>query len=156
MAAARHLAAHPSALETASISRRSRTKHRISLPIGQMGNGCRAARLLHFRVPPLGKSVLLYVQYGIARHVRPRKERLEHTRPRPCIRFGSGLRFRDRPVAIDRRREYGETRYIAIGMLGARIHVLCFAEVPDGIRVISFRKANLREARRYGEAQTSV
>jgi hypothetical protein len=59
-------------------------------------------------------------------------------------------------VAIDRRREYGETRYIAIGMLGARIHVLCFAEVPDGIRVISFRKANLREARRYGEAQTSV
>jgi uncharacterized protein len=59
-------------------------------------------------------------------------------------------------VAIDRRREYGKTRYIAIGMLGKRIHVLCFAEVPNGIRVISFRNANLREARRYVEAQTSV
>ena len=46
-------------------------------------------------------------------------------------------------VAIDRRREYGETRYIAIGMLGTRLHVLCFAETQDGIRVISFRKANL-------------
>ena len=59
-------------------------------------------------------------------------------------------------VAVDRRREYGETRYIAFGMLGTRLHVLCFAEAQDGIRVISFRKANIREMRRYVEAKTSV
>ncbi len=59
-------------------------------------------------------------------------------------------------MAVDRRREYGETRYIAIGMLGLRLHVLCFAEAPDGIRLISFRKANIREERRYVEAKTSV
>ena len=57
--------------------------------------------------------------------------------------------------AVDERREYGETRYIAIGMLGVRLHVLCFAETADGIRVISFRKANAREVKRYAKAQAT-
>lgn len=57
--------------------------------------------------------------------------------------------------AVDERREYGEVRYIAIGMLGVRLHVLCFAETADGIRVISFRKANVREVKRYAKAQAT-
>jgi len=57
--------------------------------------------------------------------------------------------------AVDDRRDYGETRYIAIGMLGVRLHVLCFAETEDGIRVISFRKANAREVKRYAKAQAT-
>ncbi len=57
--------------------------------------------------------------------------------------------------AVDERRDYGETRYIAIGMLGVRLHVLCFAETADGIRVISFRKANPREVKRYAKVQTT-
>ena len=57
--------------------------------------------------------------------------------------------------AVDERRDYGETRYIAIGMLGGRLHVLCFAETEDGIRVISFRKANAREVKRYAKAQAT-
>jgi uncharacterized DUF497 family protein len=63
--------------------------------------------------------------------------------------------FENALIAVDKRHEYGETRYIAIGMLSARIHVLCFAEAPDGIRVISFRKANVREVKRYVTAQKS-
>ncbi len=57
--------------------------------------------------------------------------------------------------AVDERHDYGETRYIAIGMLGVRLHVLCFAETADGIRVISFRKANAREVKRYAKAQAT-
>ena len=57
--------------------------------------------------------------------------------------------------AVDERRDYGQTRYIAIGMLGVRLHVLCFAETADGIRVISFRKANAREVKRYAKAQAT-
>lgn len=52
----------------------------------------------------------------------------------------------------DRRRDYGEARYVAIGWIGERLHVLCFTEVDDGIRVISLRKANDREVKRYGGA----
>ena len=54
----------------------------------------------------------------------------------------------------DMRKEYGETRYIALCYLERRLHVLCFTETDAGIRVISFRKANEREAKRYGKAQT--
>lgn len=56
-------------------------------------------------------------------------------------------------VFVDKRKDYGETRYIALCKLDGRIHVLCFTETRDGIRVISFRKANAREVRRYGKPQ---
>ena len=61
--------------------------------------------------------------------------------------------FEQAMYAIDDRREYGETRYVALGMLGDRLHVLCFVETEDGIRIISFRKANAREVRRYAETK---
>ena len=57
-------------------------------------------------------------------------------------------------ILPDTRKEYGETRYIALCYLERRLHVLCFTETEAGIRVISFRKANEREANRYGKAQT--
>jgi uncharacterized DUF497 family protein len=59
--------------------------------------------------------------------------------------------FNQALVLADARKEYGETRYIALCYLDGRLHVLCFTETEAGIRVISFRKANAREARRYGK-----
>jgi uncharacterized protein len=35
------------------------------------------------------------------------------------------------------------------------MHVVCFAETADGIRAISFRKANAREVKRYAKAQAT-
>ena len=55
--------------------------------------------------------------------------------------------------AVDGREDYGEVRYVGIGLLGDRVHVLCFTEGHAGIRVISFRKANAREVKRYEQAQ---
>ncbi|MBP1627040.1 MAG: hypothetical protein H6Q00_1515 [Holophagaceae bacterium] len=54
----------------------------------------------------------------------------------------------------DHRNDYGETRWLALGFLEARLHVLVFLETMKGIRVISFRKANERERRRYDQAKT--
>ena len=48
----------------------------------------------------------------------------------------------------------GELRRIAIGYLDKRLHLLCYIPGADGIRVISFRKTNKREAKLYGKAQT--
>lgn len=56
---------------------------------------------------------------------------------------------------VDERHEYGEVRRIAIGYLDGRLHVLCFVDTPDGIRVISFRKANTREGKKYGKPLTT-
>lgn len=54
----------------------------------------------------------------------------------------------------DVRQNYGERRIVAVGYLDRRLHVLCFVEIEDGIRVISFRKANFREATKHGKALT--
>ncbi len=52
-------------------------------------------------------------------------------------------------MALDTRKDYPEPRWVAMGFLGERLHVLCFTPVTGGIRVISFRKANAREVRIY-------
>lgn len=62
--------------------------------------------------------------------------------------------FESAHISQDKRRDYGEIRYSAIGMIHERLHVLVFKEIPDGIRVISLRKANLREVLRYEKAET--
>jgi uncharacterized DUF497 family protein len=56
---------------------------------------------------------------------------------------------------VDARREYGEQRIVAYGYLDRRLHSLCFIDIAEGIRVISFRRASRKEARRYGRAQTA-
>jgi hypothetical protein len=47
-----------------------------------------------------------------------------------------------------------EMRRVAVGYLDKRLHLLCYIPSPDGIRVISFRKTNKREAKLYGKPQT--
>lgn len=49
---------------------------------------------------------------------------------------------------------HGEKRMVAAGYWNRRLHILCFLPKPGGIRVISFRKANDREARKYGKIKT--
>ena len=55
----------------------------------------------------------------------------------------------------DRRQPYPETRYIALGLIGARAHVVVYSETNRGIRVISFRKANFGEQSRYEQEARS-
>lgn len=57
--------------------------------------------------------------------------------------------FETAKIREDVRKVYSERRFVAIGWLNARLHVLCFSLASGGIRVISFRKANPREQRAY-------
>lgn len=57
-------------------------------------------------------------------------------------------------IIPDSRKDYPEPRFVAVGYFDNRLHVICFTPVDGGIRVISFRKANAREAKKYGEPQT--
>jgi uncharacterized DUF497 family protein len=63
--------------------------------------------------------------------------------------------FQTAVFAVDHRHDYGETRYRGLGFMEGRLYALVFAETPKGLRVISFRKANKREARRYEQATQS-
>ncbi len=57
--------------------------------------------------------------------------------------------FSTAKILEDRRRDYGERRYLALGRLSGRVHMLVFSEAATGIRIISFRKANAREVKLY-------
>lgn len=58
--------------------------------------------------------------------------------------------FHTAKLWLDDRKDYPEQRIVAIGYLDNRLHVLVFSETADGIRVISFRKANPREGAHHG------
>lgn len=51
----------------------------------------------------------------------------------------------------DKRREYGETRFCALGEIDKRVFFVAFTRRKDAIRVISFRKANSKETRKFGQ-----
>lgn len=56
---------------------------------------------------------------------------------------------------LDTRKSYLERRMVALGLLDGRVHSLVFAETSTGIRIISFRKANPREVKRYEQETQS-
>ena len=60
--------------------------------------------------------------------------------------------FQTAVFTVDDRHDYGEMRYRGLGFMGGRLYALVFVETDNGIRVISLRKANQREVRRYEQA----
>jgi uncharacterized protein len=70
-----------------------------------------------------------------------------------------GIDFRDVPglferptlLWLDTRRDYGEDRWIAVGLLGSIVAAVVFVEWEDGerIRIISARRATSYEAEQF-------
>jgi hypothetical protein len=54
-------------------------------------------------------------------------------------------------IVPDTRRDYGEKRFLAYGLLDERLCALVFTPRNDCIRIIGARKANDRERRMYNE-----
>lgn len=71
------------------------------------------------------------------------------------ISFGLAMAFEWEGALIveDMRRDYGERRFQALGRINGRLHMLVFTPRKGKTHVISLRKANEREVKRY-EAQT--
>lgn len=69
------------------------------------------------------------------------------------VSLGDAKRFEWEAAVIwpDTRRSYGEARMAGIGYIGQCLFYLVFVERTDSCRVISLRKANAREVRRYAE-----
>ena len=66
-----------------------------------------------------------------------------------------GFEWEAAVVWPDKRRDYGEPRTVALGYIGLRIMAVVFVdrppEQPTERRIISLRKANPREVKRYAE-----
>ena len=55
-------------------------------------------------------------------------------------------------IVEDIRKDYGERRFQALGLIGDRLHMMVFTPRANKVHVISLRRANKREVKRY-EAQ---
>ena len=58
-------------------------------------------------------------------------------------------------IHADTRKDYGEERFIALGYIEERLFSMVFTVRGDILRVISLRKANKREVRRYEQQAES-
>ncbi|MBB4212816.1 hypothetical protein EV659_12016 [Rhodothalassium salexigens DSM 2132] len=56
-------------------------------------------------------------------------------------------------IVRDQRRDYGEQRYRAFGLIDGRLFCLVFTPRGDRLRVISLRRANARERQAYDRAK---
>jgi hypothetical protein len=60
----------------------------------------------------------------------------------------AGLHF----TAADRRRDYGEDRFISAGLVGGRLCIVVWTRRENARRIISMRKGNAREQKSFKAA----
>ena len=72
-------------------------------------------------------------------------------RVKHCLDFSvaKGFCWDTAVETIDDRADYGEERWVALGLIGARVHVMIYTMRGPDMRVISLRKANRREVEYY-------
>ncbi|MCX7044057.1 MAG: BrnT family toxin [Candidatus Sumerlaeota bacterium] len=69
------------------------------------------------------------------------------------IDFADAVKMFDHPmlIGLDEREDYGEDRWVGIGVLNDMISVVVFSETADATRIISVRKALKHECEEYQE-----
>ena len=80
------------------------------------------------------------------------EQKAERNQAKHSVSFEFATRAFDdenRVTVIDNRRDYGETRYITLAKIDNRLYVVAFTLRSSIIRLISARKANNKEAKRY-------
>ncbi|MEC9357264.1 MAG: BrnT family toxin [Pseudomonadota bacterium] len=64
----------------------------------------------------------------------------------------AGLEWDTAMIWLDTRKNYGEDRECGIGYIGLTLYFVAFVDRDETRRIISLRKANRKEVKRYAEA----
>ena len=70
------------------------------------------------------------------------------------ISFASSAEFDWTTALVLRSDRTGEARYMAVGEIEGRLHVLVYTKRGQALRIISLRRANSREVKRYQKAKS--
>ncbi|MEQ8954108.1 MAG: BrnT family toxin [Gammaproteobacteria bacterium] len=91
--------------------------------------------------------------YNISRHFEWDEAKRDSNQVSRGFDFGNAADFDWDSAYIyeDLRKDYGETRYTAVGYYMNRLTILVFTPRAGATRIISWRKANPREITRYGK-----
>lgn len=80
----------------------------------------------------------------------PKKDLLNQQKHGVSLRAATDFEWDGSLIMRDDRKDYGEMRFIALGYIGNRIYCVVFTDKENGERrIISLRKANSREVKRY-------
>jgi hypothetical protein len=79
----------------------------------------------------------------------PAKELINQTKHGLSLALAAQLEWDSALVWLDCRKDYSEPRQCALVMQGERLYFVAFVDRADGRRVISLRKANIREVKDY-------
>lgn len=67
------------------------------------------------------------------------------------LAVASGFEWDEAVTWPDQRHEYGEFRIIGLGYIGNRLFIVVFVDRGEDRRIISLRKANPKEVKRYAQ-----
>ena len=81
----------------------------------------------------------------------PAKDTLNQAKHGLSLAVSTQFEWGEAVIWVDERYEYGEARMCAIGYVGLRLYVAVFVDRGEARRVISLRKANDKEVKRYAE-----
>ena len=81
----------------------------------------------------------------------PAKDEANQSKHGVSLRMASEMDWDSELVSDDERKNYGEARQKALLLLGNRLHMVAFVDRGDSRRIISLRKANLREVMHYAK-----
>ncbi|WP_292993516.1 BrnT family toxin [Nitrosomonas sp.] len=79
----------------------------------------------------------------------PAKDSINIAKHGVSMALASELDWESAQLWLDTRKEYGEIRIIALALMKTRLFYVVFTDRGDYRRIISLRKANAREIKRY-------
>ncbi len=82
----------------------------------------------------------------------PMKDEANNAKHGVSLASAESIEWESALVWRDERLDYGEPRFCAIGYIGVRLYFVAFVDRAESRRIISLRRANDREVRRYAEA----
>jgi uncharacterized protein len=88
------------------------------------------------------------ISYDLPKHERNIRERQLSFELAHYFDWSSAL------IEEDKRHEYSERRFQALGFIDERLCMLVFTPRPPKMHIISLRKANSREVKHYEKAQS--
>ena len=81
----------------------------------------------------------------------PKKLAANVARQQVWFHEAEGFEWETAVILIDGRQRYGEARFKATGYIGLRLFVMVFTLRETAVRIISLRKANVREINHYAK-----
>ncbi|MEN9704658.1 MAG: hypothetical protein RLZZ393_537 [Pseudomonadota bacterium] len=86
----------------------------------------------------------------------PEKDRRNLAKHGVSLAKALDLSWEELVVLPDRRIDYGEERFIGYGKLGIRLYCVIFVLRHGTVRIVSLRKANDREIKRYDQSKDAI